>query len=188
MQRYGWLLIFFIGWLSGCALPVRTQGTAGPVTWTASAFELSSGCALAGATDRFSFTFVLQETQGLELTFNTITWEVWQNGVDLSNRQTRTGSWLLPAHGTLQQPFVYRIFCPPGDDCPDVGPTTQWDITFEGTDAKGRTVRIAVQPELPWIPPKSTHAPPGLKQSPPVELPSIDFTVPRLYFPRIEND
>ncbi|ETX05463.1 MAG: hypothetical protein ETSY2_22805 [Candidatus Entotheonella gemina] len=188
MKRYVWLLVFLIGGFWGCALPVRTQGIAGPVTWTATAFDLHSGSTLAGAADRFSFTFVLHETQGLELTFTTITWEVWQNGVDLSNRQTRSGSWSLPANGMLWQPFVYRIFCPPADDCPDIGPTTQWDITLEGTDAQGRAVHFAMQPELPWIPPRSANAPPVLTQAPSVELPPIDFTVPRLYFPRIESN
>ncbi len=184
MKRHVWSLIFLLGF-TGCALPVRTQGIAGPVTWSTTAFDLNSG-AFRDSPDRFSFTLVLQETRGGALTFTAITWEVSQNGVDLSGREMRTGSWSLPAHSTLRQPFVYRIFCAPAEFCPDVGPTTQWDITLEGTDARGQPVRIAMQPELPWIPPKPT--PTALtdaqKQSA-VELPPIDITVPRLYFPRI---
>jgi hypothetical protein len=119
----------------------------------------------------------------MAITFNAITWEVWQKGVDLSGHQTRRGSWQLPAHGTLRQPFVYRLFCPPADYCPNVGPTSQWDIVFEGKNAQGQAVRLAVQAELPWIPPRATRATPDQPQGPLVELPPIDVSVPRLYFP-----
>jgi len=183
MKRYIGLWVFFLG-LTGCALPVRIQGVAGPVTWATTTLDLHSVSVIGGTRDRFSFALVLQETQGLALTLTTLTWEVWQKGVELSGPQRHQGAWRLPPHGTLRQPFVYRIFCPPADDCPNVGPTTQWEITFEGTDAQGRAVHLAVQPELPWIPPKATNAPPDLNRDLSVELPPIDITVPRLYFPR----
>ncbi len=188
MKPHIWLLIFLLG-LAGCALPVRTQGIAGPVSWSATSLELGRGGAFDDAPDRFAFTLVLQETQGLALTFTTVTWEVWQNGVDLSGRQMRKGSWSLPANGTLQQPFVYRISCPPSALCSDVGPTTQWESTFEGNNAQGQPVRLAVQAELPWIPPKPTaSAPPETQKGSPVVLRPIDFTVPRIYYPRFGHD
>jgi len=187
MKRCVWLWVFLLG-VSGCALPVRTQGIIGPVNWSATAFDLNSVRALDGDRDRFSFTLTLQETQGVAITFNTITWEVWQKGVERSGQQTRKGSWQLPAHGTLRQPFVYRLFCPPADFCPDVGPTTQWDIVFEGNDAQDQAVRLAVQAELPWIPPKIVNAPLDQQQGESVELPPIDVSVPRLYYPIFPDD
>ncbi len=187
MKRYVWLWAVLFG-VAGCALPLHTQGVVGPVTWTTSAFDLHSGSALSGDTDRFSFTLDLQETQGLSFNFTSITWEVQQKGVDLSGRQTRTGAWTLPANGALRQPFVYRIFCPSSDYCPDVGPTTQWDISFEGTDGQGQTIHVVVRAELPWIPPRGSEFSPASKPGPWVELAPIDVTVPRLYFPRFGND
>lgn len=183
MKRYVWLCVLLFGAM-GCALPVRTQGIAGPVAWSTAALDLDTGSGRARDPDRFSFTLALRETQGLALTFTTITWEVWQKGVQLSGPQTRTGSWSLPPHGTLLQPFVYRIMCPTSDYCPDVGPTTQWEVTFEGHDAQGQAVHLTVQAELPWIPPKTAGTPPVLQQEPSVVLPPIDITVPRLYYPR----
>ncbi|PON17424.1 hypothetical protein C2W62_13285 [Candidatus Entotheonella serta] len=186
MKPYIWLGVLLCGWLAGCTLSVRTQGVAGLVTWTTTAFDLNSNSALSNTSDRFSFTLVLRETQGEALTFNTITWEVEQTGVDLSGRQTHTGSWTLPVNGQLRQPFVYRIFCPTSAHCSDVGPTTIWHITLEGTDAQGQAVHVAVQAELPWIPPKEGGAI-DANQGPGSELPAIDFTVPRLYFPRFSG-
>jgi hypothetical protein len=180
MKRWIWLWVFLLGG-TGCALPVRTQGITGPVSWSTTAFNLKTVRSLDGVRSRFSFTLTLQETQGRALTLNAITWEVWQQGVDLSGRQTRRGPWELPAHGTLQQPFVYRIYCPPVDYCPHVGPTTQWDVVFEGTDAQGQDVRLTVQAELPWIPPKAVTATPD--REPLVKLPPIDVSVPRKYYP-----
>lgn len=183
MQRYVWLCVLLFGAV-GCALPVRTQGIAGPVAWSTTALDLNTGSGRAGDPDRFSFTLALRETQGLTLTLTTITWEVWQNGVEISGRQTRTGSWSLPAHGTLLQPIVYRIMCPTSDYCPDVGPTTHWEITFEGHDVQGQAIHLTVQAELPWIPPKADSAPFDQQREPSVELPPIEITVPRLYYPR----
>ncbi len=66
------------------------------------------------------------------------------------------------------------------------GPTTIWHITLEGTDAQGQAVHVAVQAELPWIPPKEGGAI-DANQGPGSELPAIDFTVPRLYFPHFSG-
>ncbi len=185
MKQYLWIGLLILG-LSGCALPVRTRGVAAPVTWTTSAFALNSGGRFDHDRSRFSFTLTLQEAQGVGLTLTDITWEVEQSGVDLSGRQTRTGSWPLPANGQLRQPFVYRIFCSSAGNCPDVGPTTQWHITLAGHDDQGRAVRLLIEAELPWIPPRTDNAAPQAKSGD--ELPPIDFTVPRLYFPRFGND
>jgi hypothetical protein len=187
MMRYIWLFVFLFG-LTACALPVRTHGIAGPVSWSTTDFELSSAGPIGGITNRFAFTLTLQETQGVPLTFTAITWEVWQKGVDLSEHHRRTGAWPLPAHGTLRQPVVYRIYCPPSDFCPDLGPTTQWDMALEGHDAQGQPVRLALQPELPWIPPKLT-APtsPDAPPHPSIELPLIDIKSRRLYYPLVSR-
>jgi hypothetical protein len=187
MKRYVWLWVLLFG-ATGCALSVHTQGVVGPVAWSTTALDLDTGSGRGGDPDRFSFTLALRETQGLALTLTTMTWQVWQNGVEISGRQTRTGSWSLPAHGTLLQPVVYRIVCPTSTYCPNVGPTTQWEITFEGHDAQGQAVHLVVQAELPWIPPKADSAPPDLQREPSVVLPPIEFTVRRLYYPLYGND
>jgi hypothetical protein len=175
----------FLLWFAGCTtLPVRLSGIVPPVAWSTRDFNHSSGRTFDGDTEQFTFTLVLQETQGHPLTFTTLTWEVWQNGVDRSGRQVHTGAWALPAQGTLRQPVVYTIYCPPATLCPEVGPTTQWDMTFEGHDARGQPIRIALQPELPWIPPRSVSDPALDPQGRTgVVLPSIHIRIPRLYYP-----
>jgi hypothetical protein len=174
--------------MTGCALPVRTQGVTGPVSWSATAFDLDYKHSMSGDRDRFSFVLVLHETQGRALTLNAVTWEVIQTGVELSGRQTRAGSWSLPPHGTLRQPFIYRINCPPTYYCPNMGSTTQWDIVFEGQDDQGQPVRLDVHAELPWIPPRHSETQPAFQQEPSVELPPIDITSSRLYYPIYETD
>ena len=186
MKRYIWLWVMCLS-VAGCALPLRTQGVAGPASWSMSDYDLESSSALDGDRNRFSFILTLQETQGQALTITAVTWEVWQNGVDLSGRQTRKGSWSLQANGVLRQPFVYHLVCQSTEGCLDVGPTTQWEIAFEGRDASGQAVRLALQAELPWIPPRAVDAPPHASKEASVELPAIDFTAPRLYYPRIEG-
>ncbi len=184
MKRSLWLLVFVIG-LSGCAsLPVQTSGRVSQVAWSTTALDHGSESALNGDTERFAFTLVLQETAGVDLTLTKITWKIWQDEVDLGGEETRTGSWSLPAHGTLWQPFVYRIFCPPGHFCPDVGPTIEWDIAIEGIDARGEPVQLALKAILPWIPPRTVASSSTVAQArPEVVSTPIHVIARRIYYP-----
>ncbi len=181
MKRCAWLLLLAIG-LSGCVpLPVQTNGRVGDVAWSTTALDQATEF---NDTERFSFTLGLQEMAGIDLTLTKITWKVWQDGVDLGGEETRTGSWRLPARGTLQQPFVYRLFCPPSTQCPDVGPTSDWDVSFEGNDAQGQSVGFSLKAILPWIPPRAAAGPPAAAQTrAPVVLPPIHIIARRIYYP-----
>ncbi len=184
MKSYIWLLPLIL-WISGCvALPVNTDGRIDEVAWSTTDLDHGSEFGFQGDTERFAFTLILRETAGTPLKLTKITWRIEHDQVDLGGEETRTGSWSLPAHGTLWQPFVYRIYCPPSADCPAVGPTMQWAIAFEGQNAQGQPVHFTVQPTLPWTPSKTTASLASETQERPAVVASpIHINARRIYYP-----
>ncbi len=184
MKSWIW---FFGVWvaLSGCATyQLQTDGQVNQVTWYVTDLDSGSDFGLRGDTERYSFTLVLKEIAGRDLTLKKVTWRIAHDGVDLGGEETTFGSWSLPAHGVLGQPFVYRIYCPPSTLCPDVGGTMQWDIAFEGHDAQDQPVHIALQTTLPWVPKGDQVAIANQTQPRPEAVSSpIHVTERRIYYP-----
>ena len=137
--------------LAGCTpVGVRTSGVSGPVDWRTTDFEWHPE---AFGEQVYTFTLLLRETQGRDLTFTQVA-AVLSNATDsLPAHWQRTGQWRLPAHGEVAIPLGSRRRCP-YVQCWDSGPglTPVWHLTLRGTEQGGQPVRLVLDLRFPDIP------------------------------------
>jgi hypothetical protein len=148
-----WRLVVLLGVvIAGCAAywQAHTEGTSGPIAWYIA--DARSGADRVGERYAYSFVLVLQETQGVPLTFTTMTYTFYSGtttnpGV---NEQTIQGTWKLRAHGSYRFPFTFAVTCPEGSGCVKLealAPTSH--IVLTGTDSQDKPVRVIVDTKLP---------------------------------------
>jgi hypothetical protein len=129
---------------------VRTQGVSGPVDWRTTDFEWHPE---AFGEQVYTFTLLLRETQGRDLTFTRVAAVLYNATDSLPAHWQRTGQWRLPAQGELRIPLGSRRYCP-YVKCGDSGPGLEpvWHLTLSGTDQGGQPVRLVMDLRLPVIP------------------------------------
>ena len=137
--------------LAGCsAFGTRTSGVSGPVEWRTTDFAWG---AEGFGGQSYTFTLLLRETQGNDLTFTHVA-AVLHNAADSRPAfWERTGQWRLPAHGEVPIPLGSRRYCPSAP-CWDSGPglVPVWHLTLTGTDQRGQPVRLVMDLRFPPIP------------------------------------
>jgi hypothetical protein len=129
---------------------VRTNGVSGPVDWHATDFAWSPE---AFGAQSYTFTLLLRETQGRDLTFTRVDGVLYNALDSLPFHWQTTGQWRLPAQGELAIPLHSRRSCPAAS-CWDSGPSLEpiWRLTLRGTDQGGQPVRLVVDLRFPPIP------------------------------------
>ena len=128
----------------------RTSGVSGPVEWRTTDFAWG---AEGFGEQSYTFTLLLRETQGNDLTFTHVA-AVLHNAADSRPAfWERTGQWRVPARGELPIPLGSRRDCPSAP-CWDSGPglVPVWHLTLTGTDQRGQPVRLVMDLRLPPIP------------------------------------
>ena len=138
--------------LAGCTTPVgvRTSGVSGPVDWRTTDFEWHPE---AFGEQVYTFTLLLRETQGRDVTFTQVAAVLYNATDSLPAHWQRTGQWRLPAHGEVPIPLGSRRRCP-YVKCWDSGPSLApvWHLTLSGTDQGGQPVRLVLDLRFPDIP------------------------------------
>lgn len=151
--------------LSACAgRHAALTGSSGPVAWQVT--ELQFVERLIDGTPRqlYTFTLVLDETQGQDLTFTQVV-SVIQHPYLPTTPQQVPVQWHLRPRGTLRQPFFFP-WCST-EVCKQQAALAplRYTIALLGTDTRGRpvqvTLRTTLPPTLPSTPPATALVAPG---------------------------
>lgn len=146
--------------VTGCAsLGVRTEGVSGPIAWRATDLKVQAVGEAPGfigvgraAQEVYSFTLVLQETQGTAITFTKVAYTIDSGPALLPFSSEQPGHWELRPYRELRWPLSSSYHCP-ASDCMNPGAVAPvWHIILTGTDDKGRPVRAVIDLKLPYNP------------------------------------
>ena len=105
--------------------------------------------------DIYTFALVLEEMQGVAITFTNLEYTVLQPGLNPTGISYHSSIlWKLRSRGELRQPFSFYWDC--GDrQCPPWVATAPWyNIALTGTNAQGQPIQVAIDLKLPQNPPK----------------------------------
>jgi hypothetical protein len=145
--------------VTSCAsLGMRTEGVSGPIAWRATDLKIQAVGEAAGvigisvSREAYSFTLVLQETQGTALTFTKVAYRI-DGGPGLQPFfAERVGQWRLRPQGELRWPLSSTWSCT-STDCVRPGFFAPvWHIILTGTDNRGQEVRVVIDLKLPYNP------------------------------------
>ncbi|MGE3541403.1 MAG: aspartyl protease family protein [Candidatus Tectimicrobiota bacterium] len=153
VRRY-WqrVLIWLLGCLlclSGCAgRQLERAGVSGPVSWQVTDFRLVERDIQGTARDLYAFTLVLEETQGLDLTFTQVVSVLSHPHIPTVPQQTPV-HWKLRPRGTFRQAFFFP-WCTTAA-CKQSAAVVPWsyDVALLGTDERQRPVRVVIRTTLP---------------------------------------
>jgi predicted aspartyl protease len=140
--------------VSGCA--PQLTGSSGALAWEVTDLRVVERSVAGTARDLYTFTLVLQETQGSAVTFTHLEQTVSQPSVNAVGEARHSSMlWKLRPHGELRQPFSFYWYCATGD-CPNrqfIAPAPWYNIRLTGTDARGQSVQVEIDVKLPGNPP-----------------------------------
>ena len=141
--------------VTGCAsLGVRTEGVSGPITWRATDLKIQAVGEAPGFVGKaqqevYSFTLVLQETQGTAITFTKMAYTLYSSPTLLPYASETTGRWVLGPRRELRWPFSSTFYCP-SHDCNAPGfIAPRYHIILTGTGSQGEPVRVVIDLWLP---------------------------------------
>ena len=145
--------------VTSCAsLGMRTEGVSGPIAWRATDLKIQAVGEAAGVVGRpvqqevYSFTLILQETQGTALTFTKIEYRIDSGPGIHPFFAERVGQWRLRPHRELRWPLSSTWSCPSTDCVRPEFFAPVWHIILTGTDNRGQEVRVVIDLKLPYNP------------------------------------
>ena len=144
--------------LVGCAgRYTALSGVNGPVAWQVTDFRLVERAIQGTPRDLYAFTMVLEERQGLALTFTQVVSVLSHPHISTVPQQAPV-LWKLRPHGTLRQPFFFP-WCTT-EACKHWTTVAPWsyDVVLLGMDERQRPVRVVIRTTLPNT---LASAPPG---------------------------
>lgn len=160
-QAAGWrpalLAVCLSVMIMGCAAfgarPQLAGGHPG-VAWQATDFRVMARTVDKAERELYTFTLVLEETQGSSITFTQLEHTIYHPGIDLIPASERTAIvWKLRPHSELRQLFYSSPYCPEAR-CTIRGRLTPWwNILLTGTDDQGQPVRVTIALAWPTQPP-----------------------------------
>lgn len=158
----------------GCAAfgarPQLASGYPG-VAWQATDFRVMARTVDEAERELYTFTLVLEETQGNALTFTQLEHTIYHPGIDLIPASERTGIvWKLRPHSELRQLFYSSPYCPEARCTPHGHLTPRWNILLTGTDDQGQPVRVTIAVAWPTRLPAATLK--EARETPGAELPT----------------
>ena len=143
------LLIMWL--ISGCAATkIQTAGLTPTLQWRATDFrhymvELENR-------QIYRYSLVLEDTQGQAITFTHLSAYIWNSPQSRQVTWQRSGTWVLPAHGTIDIPLGSYRYCL-AINCKEWGSFTPiWHLTLSGTTAQGDPIREVIKMHLPYVP------------------------------------
>lgn len=135
--------------LAGCAgRQAALTGMSGPVTWQVTDFRLVERAVQGTTRDLYAFTLVLEERQGLGLTFTQVVSVLSHPHIPTVPQQAQV-QWKLHPRGTFRQPFFFP-WCTTAT-CRHWATVAPWsyNVALLGTDERGRPVRVTIRTTLP---------------------------------------
>jgi hypothetical protein len=168
------LIAFLLFSLSACAsLRPLTEGSAPGLAWHTADVALERKTSDTRSWWEYSFSLVVQETQGTALTFNEVKTTVYQPGLNPWS-PTYRGVWELPANASFRIPLSVGVGCLHGvPNCTGSNvPIPLWRITMIGRTAGGEPIRYVIDLRMPADPP----APPSVIST---DVRAIDLVQPR---------
>lgn len=138
--------------IMGCAaLSSRPHLASGhpSVTWQATDFRVIARTVEGVERDLYTFTLVLDETQGNVITFTQLDHTIYHPGIDLVPASEHTTiAWKLRPHSEVRQLFYSSPHCAEARCTMRGHFTPWWHIVLTGSDDHGQPVRVAIN--LTW--------------------------------------
>ena len=95
--------------VTGCTeRQVRVTGASGPIAWQVTDFRIVARSVQGTPRDLYTFTLVLQETQGTAITFQHVVSRLTHPSIPTLPQQSPI-LWQLRPHGELRQPFSFPL-------------------------------------------------------------------------------
>jgi clan AA aspartic protease (TIGR02281 family) len=138
--------------IAGCAeRQIHVTGASGPVAWQVTDFRIVTRSMQGTPRDLYTFTLVLQETQGTALTFQQVVSRLTHPSIPTLPQQS-TILWQLRPHGELRQPFAFPLCIT--DACKHAAAMAPWslDLAILGTDQRQQPLRVVINTRLPNAP------------------------------------
>jgi len=138
--------------VTGCTeRQVHVTGASGPIAWQVTDFRIVVRSVQGTPRDLYTFTLVLQETQGTALTFRQVVSRLTHPSIPTLPQQS-TILWQLHPHGELRQPFSFPLCTTAA--CKQAAATAPWslDLALLGTDQRQQPLRLVINTRLPPAP------------------------------------
>src|SRR5437879_13881155 len=95
--------------VTGCTeRQVRVTGASGSIAWQVTDFRIVARSVQGTPRDLYTFTLVLQETQGTAITFQHVVSRLTHPSIPTLPQQSPI-LWQLRPHGELRQPFSFPL-------------------------------------------------------------------------------
>jgi len=160
--------------ITGCAAltpPSRVASGHPAVAWQATDFRVIARTVDDADRELYTFTLVLEETQGSAITFTQLDYNIYHPGIDLIPTSERaTIAWKLRPHSELRQLFYSSPYCSVARCTKSGRLTPWWHIRLTGTDDRGQPVRVGIDLAWPSHPPAATLGEP--QESPGTDWPT----------------
>ena len=167
--RYALLAVCLSVMITGCAaLSPRPRLASGhpSVAWQATDFRVVARTVDGAERELYTFTLVLDETQGSAVTFTQLDYTIYHPGINLIPASERTVIvWKLRPHSELRQLFYSSPYCSAARCATRGRLTPWWHILLTGTNDQGQPVHMGIA--LAW----PSHLP-AATPGEPHELPS----------------
>jgi predicted aspartyl protease len=130
---------------------VHVTGASGPIAWQVTDFRIVARSVQGTPRDLYTFTLVLQETQGTALTFRQVVSRLTHPSIPTLPQQS-TVLWQLRPLGELRQPFAFPLCTT--DACKHTAAMAPWslDLALLGTDQRQQPLRVVINTRLPNAP------------------------------------
>ncbi len=155
--------------LSGCAgRHTGLAGDSGPVRWQVTDVRFVERVIEGTPRDLYTFTLVLDETQGQDVTFTQVV-SVLTHPYLPTTPQEVAVQWQLRPRGTLRQPFFFPWCSTAACKHAAALAPLKYTMALLGTDARGRPVRVTIRTTLPetrTVASPATPAPPATPSGP----------------------
>lgn len=124
------------------------------VLWQATDFRVSARTIDKAERQLYTFTLVLEETQGSAITFTQLDYSIYHPGIDRIPASERTAIvWKLRPHSELRQLFYSAPYCSEARCTTRGHLTPRWHILLTGTNDQGQPVRVGIALAWPLQPP-----------------------------------
>ena len=151
MRPLIWPLLLMSLLVVGCAsTPVHTNGVTGSVAWHATDFQLTKATVQGQPGERYAFTLILSDREGIGVTFTVLQRTVSAHQVRTASTE-QTGLWRLRPNGELRLPFSFAYYCHQAFEiCHEPAPfAPHWHIVLNGADDRGQPVQVVIDLDAP---------------------------------------
>jgi clan AA aspartic protease (TIGR02281 family) len=138
--------------ITGCTeRQVHVTGVSGAIVWQVTDFRIVERSVQGTPRALYTFTLVLQETQGTAMAFQQVVSRLTHPSIPTLPQQS-TILWQLHPHGELRQPFFFPLCTT--DACKHAAAMAPWslDLALLGIDQRQQPLRVVINTRLPNTP------------------------------------